>query len=77
MEKGTREVQCRHCLPERTIIRIKITAEMYGKRVRITCKKCTMTFLTEPIPVPALEPEQARDKFSFDDLFGDWLKPKK
>lgn len=82
MEKGTRDVQCRDCLPERTIIRIKVTAEMYGKRVRIKCEKCLTTFYTEPIPVPAAEAtKQTSGGFpfgdAFGDIFGDMFKPKK
>ena len=71
MEKGTRDVKCPNCAPELTIITIKITAEMYNKRVRIKCEKCTTTFITEPIPVPAPA------GFQFDDLFGEWWKPGK
>lgn len=81
MEKGTREVRCPNCLPEVTIITIKVTVETFGKRVRIKCRKCLTTFITEPIPVPAAEPEQApAGGFPFSEGFGDifdFLKPKR
>ncbi|TSC63966.1 MAG: hypothetical protein G01um101491_406 [Parcubacteria group bacterium Gr01-1014_91] len=80
MEKGTRVMKCPKCLPEVTRIRIKITAEIYGKTVRIHCTKCLEFFEVE-IPVPAEEPKQASTGgFPFSDAFGDvfdLLKPKK
>lgn len=76
VEKGTRIMKCPNCLPEVTRIRIKVTVEIYGKTVRVHCTKCLESFDVE-IPVPAAEPEQAPKGFQFEDLFGDWLKPKK
>jgi hypothetical protein len=86
LEKGTRLVKCPKCLPEVTRIRIRVTVAVYGKSVKIPCPKCLQDFWAE-IPVPPLEPKQAREEFSFGDslspfndpfnLFGDLFRPKR
>lgn len=87
MEKGTRDLPCGHCPPEKkTILRIKVTPSDYGKKVQVRCKICGgVNQVVIPTPANVQEPEKkptgapfGGGSFgdAFGDIFGDMFKKK-